>query len=91
MLNLVLWVGGVALIVLAVLQARGPFARMTELDSLAENARRYDKWRGGRRASAGEEMTGAEVMRQMLRRRVLIWAGVAAVGVLLVLVGFALR
>jgi hypothetical protein len=91
MVSLALWIGGVVLIVLAVLQARGPFARLSELDRLAENARRYDSWRGGRRPSSEDATTGADVMRQVLRRKVLLWAGVAAVGVVLVVVGFAVR
>ncbi|CAN5837925.1 hypothetical protein BH24CHL6_BH24CHL6_07460 [soil metagenome] len=89
--SLALWIGGVVLIVLAVFQARGPFSRMAELDNLAENARRYDSWRGARRPSTAEAPTGADVMRQVLRRKVLLWAGVAAVGVVLIIAGFALR
>jgi hypothetical protein len=90
-LNLVLWVGGVALIVLAVFRAQQPWRRLAELDHLAENARRYDGWRGGgRRTAAAPETTGADVMRQILRRRLLIWGAVAAAGGLLVLAGFAI-
>ncbi len=90
LVSLALWIGGAVLIILAVFQARGPFSRMTELDRLAENARRYDNWRGGRRATSGEE-TGADIMRQMLRRRVITWAAVAGVGFVLILAGFAIR
>ncbi len=89
--SMALWIAGVVLIVVAVLQARGPYQRMAELDRLAENARRYDSWRGGRRMSADEATTGADVMRQLLRRRLLLWAAIAGVGVLLVVAGFALR
>jgi hypothetical protein len=89
--SLALWILGAVLIVIAVFQARGPFTRMSELDRLAENARRYDNWRGGRRAGADEGTTGAEIMRQMLRRRVLLWAAVAGAGGLLILAGFAVR
>jgi hypothetical protein len=90
-LNLVLWVGGVALILLAVFRAQQPWRRLAELDHLAENARRYDGWRGGRRTSDAPETTGADVMREILRRRLLIWGAVAAVGGLLVLAGFVIR
>lgn len=92
-ISLALWIGGAVLIVIAVMQARGPFAKMAELDRLAENSRRYDSWRGGRRATAAadEGPTGADIMRQMLRRRVLVWAGVAGAGLLLILAGFAIR
>ena len=92
LVSLALWLGGVGLIVLAVFQARGPFTRMSELERLAQNARRYDSWRGGRRTAAEEGGTsGADIMRDMLRRRVLIWAAVAAAGVALVVAGFVIR
>lgn len=90
-LNLALWLGGIALLVLGVWRVRAPFARMSELDRLSDNARRYDSWRGGRGAAAGDGVTGADVMRQMLRRQVTIWGVVAAAGVLLLIVGFAVR
>ena len=64
---------------------------MTELDRLAENARRYESWRGGRASTDPTETTGADVMRAMLRRRVWMWAGVGAIGVALILAGFAIR
>ena len=92
MINLVLWVGGIVLVGIAIWRVRPPLTRMNELDRLAENARRYDSWRGGSRLTAADgETTGADVMRQMLRRQVLIWAAVGAVGVVLVVAGFAVR
>jgi len=91
-INLVLWLGGGALLALAVWRIRGPFTRMGELDRLAENARRYDSWRGGRStAAAGDETTGADIMRQLLRRQVYLWLAIGTAGVLLVLAGFAVR
>jgi hypothetical protein len=89
--SIVLWIAGAILIIVAVFQARGPFSRMSELDRLADNARRYDNWRGSRRAGDDEPTTGAEIMRHMLRRRVLLWAAVAGVGLLLIVAGFAVR
>lgn len=91
LLSLALWIGGAVLVVVAVMQARGPFGRMSELDRLADNARRYDSWRGGRRSDAEEPTTGADIMRQVLRRRVMMWAAVAGAGVLLIVAGFAIR
>jgi hypothetical protein len=92
LVGMLLWIGGALLIVIAVFQARGPFSRMAELDRLADNARRYDSWRGGRRGGDDDEpTTGADIMRQMLRRRVLLWAAVAGVGLLLIVAGFAVR
>ncbi|HUG47314.1 MAG TPA: hypothetical protein VMP67_02765 [Candidatus Limnocylindria bacterium] len=92
LVSMALWIGGVILVVVGVLGARGPFSRMTELDRLADNARRYDSWRGGRRTAAADEgTTGADVMRQVLRRRVLLWGAVAAAGIVLTVAGFVLR
>jgi len=64
---------------------------MNELDRLAENARRYESWRGGRSSGAADETTGADVMRQMLRRRVVTWTIVGAAGVALIVAGFVIR
>ena len=92
MINVVLWLAGIVLVGIAIWRVRPPLARMNELDRLAENARRYDSWRGGSRLTAADgETTGADVMRQLLRRQVLIWAGVGAVGVVLIVAGFAIR
>jgi len=88
--NVALWVTGAALVALAAWRARPPLARMNELDRLAENARRYDSWRGGRNSDA-EEKTGADVMRQMLRRQVLMWTIVGAAGVAMIVAGFVIR
>ena len=64
---------------------------MNELDRLAENARRYESWRGGRTASAADETTGADVMRALLRRQVTTWAAVGLAGVVLIVLGFVVR
>ncbi len=90
MINVALWVAGVAMLALAIWRIRAPYARVSELDRLAENARRYDSWRGGRGPAQGET-TGADVMRQMLRRQVLIWAAVGIVGIVLIVAGFVIR
>lgn len=86
-----LWVSGIALLALGILRSRAPFARMTELDRLAENARRYESWRGGRASADSSETTGADVMRGMLRRQVVIWSVVGLIGVALIIAGFAVR
>ena len=91
MINIVLWTAGLILLALGIARAAKPFGRMSELDRLAENARRYDAWRGGSKAAADSGTTGADVMRQVLRRQALVWAGVAVAGGLLVLAGFAIR
>ena len=92
MINLVLWLAGFIALALAIWKISGPLARLRELDRLAENAKRYDSWRGGSaRTAADGETTGADVMRQLLRRQVVIWAAVGLVGVVLVVAGFAIR
>lgn len=82
---------GVALLVVGVWRGRAPFDRMNELDRLAENARRYESWRGGRAAADSTETTGADVMRGMLRRQVLVWSVIGLAGVALIIAGFAVR
>jgi hypothetical protein len=89
-LNLLLWIGGAAILAIAIWRVRAPFGRLTELDRLAENARRYDSWRGGR-SGAPDETTGADVMRQLLRRQVAIWSAIGLAGVLMIVAGFLLR
>lgn len=92
MINVVLWLVGALLIGVAAWRVRAPFARLGELDRLAENAKRYESWRGGgSRTAAGDGTTGADVMRQMLRRQVYLWVAIAIVGVVLVTAGFVVR
>lgn len=87
----VLWVAGIFLIAVAAFRVREPYGRMQELDRLAENARKYDSWRGGRKTAVDGGRSGADVMREMLRRQVMTWAGVAVAGGVLVLLGFVVR
>jgi hypothetical protein len=92
-INILLWFLGFVALGVAILNIRVPLARMQEIDRLADNAKRYESWRGGSRTAAGggSETTGADILRQMLRRQVLIWAALAVVGVVLILAGFAIR
>lgn len=91
LLNLALWIGGVALLALAVWRVQAPFGRMGELDRLAQNAHRYDSWRGGRSSAAQDETTGADVMRALLRRQVMTWTLVGSIGIVLIVAGFVIR
>jgi hypothetical protein len=92
MINVVLWAAGIVLVVLAALRARPLVERVGELDRLADNARRYESWRGGSRTTAaGDQKTGADVMREMLRRQLYTWVGVGIVGIILIIAGFAIR
>ena len=92
MINVVLWLAGIALLAVAIWRIRAPLGRMNELDRLAHNAARYDSWRGGSRLTAADgERTGADEMRALMRRQVLIWAAAGVAGVVLIVAGFAIR
>jgi hypothetical protein len=92
-ISLGLWFVGAVLIGLAIFNVRVPLARTRELHQIADNAKRYESWRGsGSRTAAGrDETTGADVMRDILRRQVYIWAGVSAVGILMIAAGVLVR
>ena len=64
---------------------------MNELERLAENAKNYDSARWFRRTAADGERTGADEMRDLMRRQVYIWAGVAVAGIVLLVAGFAVH
>lgn len=90
-LNLVLWVVGLACVAVGVARARDPYRRAQALREQEENIRRYEGWRGRSSAAAGEGPSGAEVLQAELRRRAQLWGGLAAVGIVLVVLGFAVR
>ena len=87
-LNLLLWGAGVALMVIGYTRARGPFARYQALKEQDANVARYEAWRGGTRTSGD---TGASVAMQVLRRQAQIGAAIAVIGIVLVVLGFAVR
>jgi small-conductance mechanosensitive channel len=89
LVNVVLWVVGVALIAIGWQRGRGPWNRYQALREQDANAARYGAWRGGVRTSEGT--TGASVAMAMLRRQVQIAAVIAVIGIALVVVGFAVR
>jgi hypothetical protein len=88
-INLVLWIGGVALMAIGYSRARGPWARYQELMAQEENVARYDAWRGGIRDSSGR--TGASVAMLLLRRQAQIGALIAVAGFVSVFLGFLIR
>lgn len=88
LIGIVLIVGGIAAIGVAALQMRGPRARIRQLDQTAANLERYETWRGKQGGIDAEGPTGADIMRQQLRQRVMLWAVVAAVGAGSVVLGF---
>jgi len=87
-INLVLWAGGAVLIAFGYLRAKGPWARYQALKAQDENIARYESWRGGLR---DHETTGASIAMAMLRRQAQIGAAIAAVGAVLLVVGFLVR
>jgi len=87
-INLLLWVGGVALMAIGYSRARGPWARYQELKSQAENVARYEAWRGGLRETG---KTGAQVAMELSRRQAQVGAAIAIAGLVCVFVGFLIR
>ena len=90
-LNVALWLGGVALMLVGLGRARAPLARYRALQANNDNIRRDEQWRGGRREDGRREITGADVMREELRRQLRVWVALVIAGVVLILVGFALN
>ncbi len=87
-LNLVLWVAGVALMVVGYRRARGPWSRYQSLKEQDANVARYEAWRGGVR---DDGKTGASVAMEVLRRQAQVAAAVGVVGFVLVFLGFLIR
>ena len=88
-LNIVLWVGGIALLAIGYQRARGPWSRYQALKEEDANAERYAAWRGGVRGAG--ETTGASVAMEILRRQAQIGAGIAIGGIVLIVLGFVIR
>jgi hypothetical protein len=84
-LNIVLWLGGIALIAYGYRRGKGPWARYQALKEQDANAARYNSWRGGIR---DDSTTGASVAMQILRRQAQTAAGIAVAGFVLVFFGF---
>jgi hypothetical protein len=86
--NIVLWVGGIALTAFGYSRFRGPYARYGALKDQDANESRYNAWRGGAHASG---TTGASVAMEILRRQWQTAAAMIAVGIALVVVGFVVK
>jgi len=87
--NVVLWVAGIALLVLGYQRARGPWARYQALKEEDANAARYNAWRGGVRSDDGS--TGASVAMAILRRQAQTAGAIGAVGIVLIVLGFLIK
>jgi hypothetical protein len=87
--NIVLWVAGVALLVLGYQRAKGPWARYQALKEEDANASRYNAWRGGVRDDPSA--TGASVAMAILRRQAQTAGAIGAVGIVLIVLGFLIK
>ena len=87
-LNVVLWLGGVALIAIGYSRARRPWARYQQLKAQDANVARYEAWRGGLR---DDGTTGASVAMAVLRRQAQVGGAIVIAGVALVFLGFLVR
>jgi hypothetical protein len=88
MINVVLWVAGVALIAVGYSRAKGPWSRYQALKEQDANAARYGAWRGGIR---DDSTTGASVAMAILRRQTQIAAAIGFAGFVLVFLGFLVK
>jgi hypothetical protein len=88
MINVVLWVAGVALIAFGYSRAKGPWSRYQALKEQDANAARYGAWRGGIR---DDSTTGASVAMAILRRQTQIAAAIGFAGFVLVFLGFLVK
>lgn len=86
--SLALVVAGLALIVVGVQRARGPYRRLQALKEQDANIARYEAWRGGSRP---DSKTGASVAMDVLRRQVQMAGLVVIAGFVAVAVGFVIR
>ena len=87
-LNLVAVTAGLVLVIAGWGRARGPWVRYQALRDQDRNVARYEAWRGGVR---DRSTTGASVAMAILRRQILIGAGIALAGLALVIAAFAVR
>ena len=87
-INLLLWAVGAVLVVVGYTKAKGPWSRYQALRAQDQNIARYESWRGGVRT---HEPTGASVAMAMLRRQAQLAGALAAVGLILIFLGFFIR
>ena len=88
LVNIVLWIVGVALIVVGYSRAKRPWSRYRTLKEQDANVARYEAWRGGAR---NDPQTGASVAMQLLRRQAQSAGLIAIAGFVLVLIGVFIR
>jgi hypothetical protein len=89
LVNVVLWIGGIALIAIGYNRAKGPWARYQAMREQDANASRYSAWRGGVREDPST--SGASIAMAILRRQARTGGAIAIVGFVLVLFGFLIK
>jgi hypothetical protein len=88
LVSIALVAAGIALIVVGVSRARGPYRRYMALREQDANVARYEAWRGGARPDG---KTGASVAMSMLRRQAQVGGAIVIAGFVLVIAGFLVR
>ena len=89
LVNVVLWIAGIALIAIGYNRAKAPWARYQAMKEQDSNASRYNAWRGGVRDDPST--SGASVAMAILRRQAQIGGAIAFAGFVLVLLGFLIK
>ena len=89
-LSIAFVVAGIAAIVVGAFQARGPRATIRHLDETEANLTRYEAWRGKNTGVGADGPTGADIMRQQMRQRLLLWGGLIGAGAVSIVVGLLL-
>jgi len=90
LLNLVLWIAGLALLAWGIWQLQQPLSQYRQLKATQANLQRYDDWRGGRLIEDSTK-TGADEMRNLLRHRIQLRAAAIIAGIVLITAGFIIR
>lgn len=91
MLALALVVAGLVAVAVGLVRIRAPIATIRRLDRTEAELERYDAWRGKRTGPEADGPTGADEMKALMRQRAIAWGAVSAAGVIVVVVGLALR
>ena len=87
MLGIVLVAGGAVAIAVGLWQMRGPRATIQHLDETEANLARYETWRGKQTGVEADGPTGADIMRQQMRQRLILWSVVVAAGAASIVIG----
>jgi hypothetical protein len=91
LLGMALIVAGIAAIGLGAFQVRGPLATIRRLDAADANLRRYETWRGRDTSIQADGPTGADEMRAIMRKRVMLWGGLIAAGAAAIVTGVLIQ